>query len=139
MNFNKPIQLIFAGSIILGFLVLLTLFLVDFLAKSEMGMLILFGVPVLCTLVSFVVFYYIVEGFLNKRIKLIYRVISNRKLSTDSNSQFSLSEDILGQLTKDTAQWADTQKEQIKKLEEQAAKRSIAKQHDSTQSQHNAS
>ncbi len=105
----------------MGVIVLLLLILIQSINDIDFGWLIIIGIPVASFLVSFGLFSYIVERFLNKRIKLIYRIISNRKLEKDSHSEYSISEDILGKLTEDTAEWAQTQKDQIQELEEQAA------------------
>jgi len=121
MNLSKPINLIALGSILLGLIILLALILVQLFTKTEFGLLSYFLIPTITTSISFVVFWIIVERFINKKIKIIYRIISDKKIADNNPREFKITEDVLNTLTQDTAEWAALQTKQIKDLEEQAA------------------
>lgn len=120
MNLSKPINLIALGSLLLGLIILLALILVQLFTKTEFSLLSYILIPFITTAISFAVFWVIVERFINKKIKVIYRIISNKKIADNNPREFKITEDVLSQLTKDTADWAAQQSKQIKELEEQA-------------------
>ena len=121
MNLSKPINLIGLGSILLGLLILLALILVEVFTKTAFSLLSYILIPLITTAVSFGLFWIIVERFINKKIKVIYRIISNKKITDDNPREYKVTEDVLSKLTQETAQWADLQRKQIKELEEQAS------------------
>jgi two-component system, OmpR family, phosphate regulon sensor histidine kinase PhoR len=53
-------------------------------------------------------------------MKNIYRIISSQKLAAEKKSELSLSGNPIEQLTKDTAEWAEKQKNRISELKAQA-------------------
>ncbi|MBK6526379.1 MAG: sensor histidine kinase [Crocinitomicaceae bacterium] len=108
------------GSFLLSCLVLLTLIIVQTVAKSPFSIFTLLLVPLITGSISFALFWFIVERFINKKIKMIYRIISNKKITDDSPRQFKITEDVLGKLTEDTVYFAEKQSSQIKELKEQA-------------------
>lgn len=121
MNLSKPINLIAVGSLLLGLLILLALVLVQSLSAISIGVSVLLLVPLIASVIAFFLFWLIVERFINKKIKVIYRIISTKKITDDSPRQFKITEDVLGKITEDTIDWATQQTKQIKELEEQAA------------------
>jgi two-component system phosphate regulon sensor histidine kinase PhoR len=108
------------GSFLLSCLVLLTLIIVQTVSQSPFSIFTLLLVPLITGSISFVLFWFIVERFINKKIKMIYRIISNKKITDDNPRQFKITEDVLGKLTEDTVDFAETQSSQIKELKEQA-------------------
>jgi len=84
------------------------------------------SVPIICVVtlfvgaVSFGVFSYVIQKFINNRINIIYRLIGNKKFDVQNEYETSINQDVFNELQKDTEEWAANQKEQIKKLEEQA-------------------
>lgn len=119
MNLSRPIHIILIGSSLLGILVLSTLLLVQQFTNVELGILTLVLTPIITFLLSMGVFAYLVGRFINNKIRYIYRIISNKQLSEDA--EYGISEDVLSKLTKDTAEWAEIQKQQITELQKQAA------------------
>ena len=117
MNLSKPLHIILFGSVILSLIVLGILVLIQYTGSIELhyGHFILF--PLVSGLVSFALFYYLIEKFINQKIKLIYRIISSQKLSTKND--YKLGQDVLEKLTVETAEWAITQKNQIDHLQKQ--------------------
>ncbi|MBK9592277.1 MAG: sensor histidine kinase [Crocinitomicaceae bacterium] len=120
MNLSKPINMIALGSFLLSCLVLLTLIIVQTVAKSPFSIFTLLLVPLITGSISFALFWFIVERFINKKIKIIYRIISNKKITDDNPREFKITEDVLGKLTEDTVYFAEKQSSQIKELKEQA-------------------
>jgi two-component system, OmpR family, phosphate regulon sensor histidine kinase PhoR len=121
MNLSKPINLIALGSVLLGILVLGILILLQMFSDHALSTLAVVLVPLLAAILSFFVFWFIVERFINRKIKIIYRIISTKKITNDSSRQFKITEDVLSKITEDTIDWATQQTKQIKELEEQAA------------------
>jgi two-component system phosphate regulon sensor histidine kinase PhoR len=71
-------------------------------------------------LISFIVFYILVERFLNEKIKLIYRVIRKGNELHGSQNKISMSEDVVNDAVQETASWAKERHQEITKLKEQA-------------------
>ena len=120
MNLSKPIQLITVGSLLLGLFVLAALLIVQSLTQSDLGLLTIVLTPSITTLIAFGVFYFLIERFISSKMRNIYRIISSQKLATERRTEFSIADDPLEQLTRDTAEWAEKQKSQISELKEQA-------------------
>src|SRR5690606_4176308 len=87
---------------------------------AEFGLTSYVLIPLITTLVSFGLFWIIVERFINNKIKVIYRIISDKKITQNNPREFKITEDVLGGLTRDTAEWAEQQAKKIKELKEQA-------------------
>lgn len=120
MNLAKPINMIALGSLLLTLLILVTLILVQAVTNSPFSITTLLLVPMVSGATSFILFWIIVERFINNKIKIIYRIISNKKLQNDNPREFKITEDVLGKLTEDTVSFAEKQSSQIKELKEQA-------------------
>ena len=117
MNLSKPLHIIILGSFMLSVLVLCLLLIIQFTGSAELGTIHFIFIPFVTGLISFGLFSFLIEKFINQKIKLIYRIISSQKL--DSQSDFKISDDVLDKLTKDTAKWAVNQKNQIEHLQKQ--------------------
>lgn len=66
---------------------------------------------------NFLLSYYLVEKFIHKKIKVIYKTIHNLKLSKDSVPEdFKMNTDILSQVNKDVVDWASNKKAEIEQL-----------------------
>jgi two-component system phosphate regulon sensor histidine kinase PhoR len=120
MSFSKPIHLILIGSSLLSILVLTTLLLVGALTKIDFGMWSLTLIPLITFALSLAVFSYLVGRFINDKIKVIYRIISQKQIYDDNSKDVSIGDDVLSKLTEDTAEWAQLQKKQISELKKQA-------------------
>lgn len=117
MNLSKPLHIIIIGSVLLSVLVLCLLFIIHFTGSVSLGVSYFIFIPLATGIVSFALFSFLIEKFINQKIKLIYRIISSQKLN--SQSDFKIGDDVLDKLTKDTAEWAITQKNQIEHLQKQ--------------------
>ena len=117
MSLSKPLHIIILGSVILSLLVLSILCIIEFTGSQALSLNYFVVIPLSTGVVSFLVFSFLIEKFINQKIKLIYRIISSQKLS--SKNKFKLGEDVLEKLTVKTAKWAITQKNQIDHLQKQ--------------------
>jgi len=117
MNLSKPLHIIILGSIMLSVLVLLLLLTIHYTGSVNLSPSYFIFIPLVTGAVSLGLFSFLIEKFINQKIKLIYRIISSQKLN--SQSDIKISEDVLDKLTQDTAEWALTQKNQIEHLQKQ--------------------
>ncbi|MCB9224940.1 MAG: sensor histidine kinase [Crocinitomicaceae bacterium] len=121
MKMTRPIQAIILGSLGLSVLVFAILLGIELTSDFRFTLAIWITLPILIGIAGFVIFAVIFQNFLNERIKVIYRLISNKKFENDEAYEMSITEDVFNKLGEDTAKWAKGQAAQIKKLEEQAA------------------
>jgi len=117
MNLSKPLHIILFGSVLLSLIVLAILIVIQYSGSIDLNYSHFLLFPLVSGTVSFLLFYYLIEKFINQKIKLIYRIISSQKLSTKSD--YKLGQDVLEKLTVETAEWAITQKNQIDHLQKQ--------------------
>jgi len=117
MKLSKPLHIILFGSVLLSLIVLCILILFQYVGSVDLNYNHFVIFPLVSGLVSFILFYYLIEKFINQKIKLIYRIISSQKLST--KNEYKLGQGVLEKLTVETAKWAITQKNQIDHLQKQ--------------------
>jgi len=117
MNLSKPINIIIIGSSLLGLLVLLILLVLHFTHSTNLSLIYFIIIPLIVGVIAFFTFSFLIEKFINKRIKLIYRIISSKKLGNQKDVK--VTEDVLQKLSVDTAKWAINQKNQIETLKQQ--------------------
>jgi len=119
MNFfSKPIQVILVGSLALSFLILIGLLIISSLSDIRINIWFYIIFPSLIGLASFVLFSFLIERFINQKIKGIYKTISFSK--SPNSTPVKLNEDLLGTFTKDTKEWAELKRQEIEELEKQA-------------------
>lgn len=118
MNLSKPLHIILFGSLILGLIVLILLGGLHYFGSIDLNFSYFLILPLAIGVLSFILFYFLIEKFINQKIKLIYRIISSQKLST-KKTNFIEGKDVLEKLTVETAKWAITQKNQIDHLQKQ--------------------
>jgi two-component system phosphate regulon sensor histidine kinase PhoR len=119
MQLTKPIHITAVGSSILVGLVAIILCILKWTHTIELSWVVLIGIVLGTGVISLILFAYLINRFVSRKIKFIYSIITNRQ-ELDAND-FSLSEEAMGKLTQDTANWAKIQKKQIKDLKKQAA------------------
>ena len=101
----------------LSALILLLLLILQFTGSASLTLTYFIFIPFITGLVSIGLFSFLIEKFINKKIKLIYRIISSQKLN--SVVDVKIGEDVLEKLTQDTVKWAKNQKNQIEHLKKQ--------------------
>lgn len=119
MRFSKPLQVIIGGSIVVALVIgVITSLLIYF--QVEFTPFLLLGLSLLIGIITFFVFFYFVERFLNSKINLIHRIIKKEKFSNNRSKKIKLSDDVLEELTEETKIWATERRKEIAKLREQA-------------------
>ena len=99
--------------------VAITLSIVNYYFQQKLlDMVITFGISLL---VSFVVFYYLIERFVYSKIKLIYKLIHSLKLGKDLKDALGeyVSPDPINDLEQEVKEWAKEKKTEIDNLKKQ--------------------
>jgi two-component system phosphate regulon sensor histidine kinase PhoR len=114
----RPIHLVIGGSAIIFFLTLLITFIID---KQVMNFpfWVLLGLPLVTGLISFGVFYYFIQQFINERLKLLYRSIRKGKITKENDLKFRITDDVIANAEKETELWTEERNKEIEKLKEQ--------------------
>ena len=120
MRISKPIYALILGSAGLGIFVLIILFTINASSDVEFKLTHWILIPLAAVVGGFAIFSWIFQSYLRERIRLLYRVISKKKLE-DEELGMSIADDVFDKLEEDTEKWAKDQSDQIEKLEEQAA------------------
>ncbi len=119
MNFGKPVNIAIFGSLVLGFFVFVALALINQLVNPAISSWWLLFIPIIVAGASFLIFSFLIGRFINQKIKFIYGIINSKQQPVENES--TLTEDVIGKLTIETAEWAAVQKKQIRQLTKQAA------------------
>ncbi len=70
---------------------------------------------------SYIIFYYLMERFIDQKIKLIYRSIHQEKIGRPlSNMKIDMNRDVFREVNKDVESWAQDYRKEISSLKEQA-------------------
>lgn len=76
--------------------------------------------PIVQYLVSFYIFYFLMERYIDQKIKLIYRSIQDEKTGrTMSGMKVDMGKDVFREINRDVEIWAKQNKDQINQLKEQ--------------------
>lgn len=114
----RPIHLVIGGSAIIFFLTLLITFIID-KQVVNFPFWVLFGLPLVTGFISFGVFYYFIQRFINERLKLLYRSIRKGKITKENDFKFSITDDVIANAEKETELWTEERNKEIEKLKEQ--------------------
>ena len=118
MQLTKPIHITAVGSSILTCLVFSLLIILKLLGVINLSWFLLTLIAVGIGLLTLILFAYLIDKFVNRKIKFIYSIITNKQ--TPEKREASLSDEAMEKLTADTAKWARVQKKQITDLQKQA-------------------
>lgn len=80
---------------------------------------VLLGLPLVTGLISFGVFYYFIQQFINERLKLLYRSIRKGKITKENDLKFRITDDVIANAEKETELWTEERNKEIEKLKEQ--------------------
>jgi two-component system phosphate regulon sensor histidine kinase PhoR len=80
---------------------------------------VLIGLPFATGLISFGVFYFFIQRFINDRLKLLYRSIRKGKITKENDLQFRITDDVIAQAEKETQEWTEERNKEIEKLKDQ--------------------
>ena len=117
-NFKKvtPREVAVITGIAISFIwLLLTAFILY--GPVEFGLLGLIGVGILYALIAYAIFYFILQNYIYRKIKLIYKIIHSSKVSLKADPvDLNLDNNILDQVKDDVQSWADDRKSEIENL-----------------------
>jgi two-component system, OmpR family, phosphate regulon sensor histidine kinase PhoR len=114
----KPINILLIGSSILSLLILLVLFIADYL-KDEITPGIVFLIWICSFIFSFGIFYILIIRFIDERLKLLYRTIRKGEIGPNTKSSFRLKEDTISLAEEEVKEWTEERMNEIVKLREQ--------------------
>jgi two-component system, OmpR family, phosphate regulon sensor histidine kinase PhoR len=113
----SPRRLAFIAAIIASFIVVIAEYLTSvsgFFTKNWMSMGVVFGITFIST---FLIFSYLLELFIYRKIKLIYKTINRFKDSKESTlKKIDLNEDIIGNVSKEVIEWQKDRSDEIEEL-----------------------
>ena len=111
-----PRQIAFFSSLLISGLCLVIAFALYGISKLFFPpiLLLLFGLIIF--IVAYITIIYYLKKYIYRKIKVIYKSIHKHKVSTrEKNSTIDVGADIIGEVEKEVAEWADTQKRAIDK------------------------
>jgi two-component system phosphate regulon sensor histidine kinase PhoR len=114
----KPIHLVFGGSALTFLFTLLITFIID-LQVMNFPFWVLVGLPFATGLISFGIFYFFIQRFINDRLKVLYRSIRKGKITKENDLQFRITDDVIAQAERETKEWNEERNKEIEKLKEQ--------------------
>ena len=120
MNLSKPIQLITVGSLLTTAGLMGLIFALQVATLIDLSVGSFFIISFCCLVISGGVFYFLIKNYINQRIRLIYKIIGSKKASTKQPNEASLDQDIIGDITKQTREWANEKTAQISVLQKDA-------------------
>ncbi|UTW64648.1 sensor histidine kinase [bacterium SCSIO 12741] len=90
------------------------------LFRDSMG-LILFALPPIFYGVTYWVYYFLMEKFIDQKIKLIYRTIHHEKIGRPlSSMKIDMGRDVFREVNRDVEHWAEDSRKEIETLKDQA-------------------
>ncbi len=113
----KPIYILLGGSVVVFLVAFILFFLFENLKVSEILQALIYAGIV--TIVSFLVYYFLIKLFITEKLKILYRSIRKGKFTDNSNSTFSLQEDVIHKAELETKRWTEERSKEISKLKEQ--------------------
>lgn len=116
----KPITLLLSGSSIVGALIFLTILIVGAI-RNEFNAFELIVIPLLASVLTYSVFYFLIKYFITERLRVLYRSIRTGKFDGSQNKDYKLSDDLITNAEIETRRWSDEQIAVISELKEQAA------------------
>ncbi len=112
-----PQQIAFFSSLLISAILLTTLSAFYFINLLNAPWYIILLIAILGFAMSYFVIIYYLERYIYRKIKLIYKTIHKHKLSPEEKNQMvDVSSDIIEEVEKEVAQWADNQAKEIEKL-----------------------
>lgn len=118
MRNKKPIHIVFIGGAILFGVSILIMSILYLLFDDNSLFLLLFSTLTI-TLSSIVIFYFLLERYIENRIKILYRIIRKGKTTTQEPVNASINTDIIEAAEVETEKWAIERSKEIAKLKEQ--------------------
>ncbi|MFM7727521.1 MAG: sensor histidine kinase, partial [Flavobacteriales bacterium] len=113
---RTPRQVALASASLITGLLAVTYFLVIYLLEREFTWLPLAILLVLGFAISYGIVFYFIERFLYHKVKIIYKTIHSLKSQGDARPKIQMSEDVMNEINKEVADWADQKIREVKEL-----------------------
>lgn len=114
---SKPIYFIIYASALVFLLTLLIFSCVHFF-HVRFSLWILFLIPLVISGFSFFIFFYFVDLFVNKRLKVLYRSIQKEKTQANIQPTIRLTEAVFEEAERATKKWTEERNQEISNLKE---------------------
>ena len=114
---SKPVYFIIYASILV-FAITLIIFVSVYFLNVNIPLWLLISGPLLIGGFSFFIFYYFVDLFVNKRLKVLYRSIQKEKSQAKIQPAFKLTEAVFEEAERVTKKWTEERNEEISNLKE---------------------
>ncbi len=116
-----PNQLALGISVVFCLLSLLWMLLLNWLITSDWPIAYVLIATIFNTLIGYVLFYFALERFIYRRIKLIYKRIHRLKQEIDSHPEkVNMNQHIMEEVEAEVVKWSEENKEKIEQLEQLA-------------------
>ncbi len=117
MKNPTPRSLALIAALVAAVIVLIAELITNFspyFQKSWISLLVIFVIAFIAT---FFVFYYLLEKFIYRKIKLVYKTISNFRSSKEKTSgKMNLGNDIIGSVNREVMDWQQNRSDEIEEL-----------------------
>lgn len=113
---RTPRQVSLASAGLITGLLALTYFLLIYLMEREFSLIPLLILLSLGFSISYGIVYYFIERFLYHKVKIIYKTIHSLKSQGDARPRIQMSTDLLTEINKQVAGWADEKIREVKDL-----------------------
>ena len=113
---RTPQQVALSSAALITGLLAVTYFLVIYLLEREFTWPPLAVLLVLGFSISYGIVYYFIERFLYHKVKIIYKTIHSLKSQGDARPKIQMSADVLNEINKEVADWADQKIREVKEL-----------------------
>lgn len=117
MKNPTPILIARISTLIISIFILIVLICTKILFPEQLNWYIVILVPVLIFVAGYFVFYYAIENFIYRKIKLIYKSIYDTKSPKKSKrGKFRLRKDVLDDAESEVFEWKKSKKKELKKM-----------------------
>jgi two-component system phosphate regulon sensor histidine kinase PhoR len=113
---RTPRQVSLASAGLITGLLAITYFLLIYLLEREFSLIPLLILLSLGFSISYGIVYYFIERFLYHKVKIIYKTIHSLKRQGDARARIQMSSDLLTEINREVADWADEKIREVKDL-----------------------
>jgi two-component system phosphate regulon sensor histidine kinase PhoR len=116
MKNPTPLAIARISALIISLSTGLILFLIKIIFPIQLSWFIVILIPVFVAICGYFVFYYLIETFLYRKIKLIYKSIYDTKIpKKEKVEKFSIRDDIIKETEKEVLDWQRNNMEEVRK------------------------
>jgi two-component system phosphate regulon sensor histidine kinase PhoR len=124
MKNPTPIEVARIAVGILALVVFVFLLIIKLFFSPQLEWYIVIGTPILTAAIGYIVFYVSLEKFVFRKIKLIYKIISDTKPSVKKeNEKLNLRENIIDEAEAEVIEWKRNKSEELSKMKKMEAYR----------------